>query len=76
MPGFRAPLAVVPEALTASESRALAAGHADTARRQLIDAARFADKAGDVLAVHKARAAVLLIDELHEELAAREGRVV
>lgn len=74
MHGFRAPmLAAVPDPLTASDHRNLAGSAADTARRHLIDAARHCDKAGDVLGAHRARAAVVNIDELLDELANRQG---
>lgn len=82
MPGFRAPLQLVdtgsgdrrrvlpdePAVAPGVDHGACASGAAETARPFVIRAAREADLAGEALAAHKLRSAVLLIEEAQEEL--------
>lgn len=66
MSGFRAPLQVV---VDDTDHGALASAAADTARPFLRRAASECDLAGQPLLAHKARSALLLLDEVQEGLA-------
>lgn len=71
--GFRAPLTLAPDPVPPREHRSAAAGFVEAARALLIQAARECEKAGDDLAVHKIRSALVNADEAQDRLCDPDG---